>query len=130
MLTLSVRYLTAANDLTFGLNRFILTISVTITYQNIVVVVSDPPLPDEGSSLKITRVVLLGKMGGEEIKSLKMEKTESCLICLYDLSGFSSSKRGAATRMNCSHIFHCRCLLKWLQRKNTCPLCWTVLYDR
>lgn len=58
---------TAANDLVFGLNRFTLTITVTITYQNVVVVVSHPPLPDEGLSLKVMRVVLLGKM--EERKS-------------------------------------------------------------
>ncbi|KAL0730787.1 hypothetical protein Bca4012_026881 [Brassica carinata] len=121
---------TAANDLGFGLNRFTLTIPVTITYQNVVVVLSDPPLPDEGLSLKVMRVILLGKMGREEIKSLKMETTKSCWICLDDLSSFSSStKRGVATRMNCSHVFHGRCLLEWLQRKNTCPLDQTVLYD-
>ncbi|CAH8304879.1 unnamed protein product [Eruca vesicaria subsp. sativa] len=118
---------TFANELGFGFNGVTLTISVKLTYQN-VVVVSDPA-PDEGLSLRATilRIVLLGKIDREELKSLKME-TESCSICLDNLSG-SSSKRGAATRMNCSHVFHDLCILEWLQRKRTCPLCRTVLYD-
>ncbi|RWS20566.1 hypothetical protein B4U80_14936 [Leptotrombidium deliense] len=24
---------------------------------------------------------------------------------------------------NCSHLFHCECLTKWLLRNSTCPLC-------
>ncbi|KAF8086503.1 hypothetical protein N665_0623s0010 [Sinapis alba] len=33
---------------------------------------------------------------------------------------------GYATLMNCSHVFHERCLLEWLQRNNTCPMCRAV----
>ncbi|XP_009126090.1 E3 ubiquitin-protein ligase RING1-like [Brassica rapa] len=71
-------------------------------------------------------MVQLGKMSKEELKTSKME-TEPCSICL---DSFVSGKHGVSTRMTCSHVFHEKCLLVWFQRRNTCPLCRTVLYDR
>ncbi|CAA0393564.1 unnamed protein product [Arabidopsis thaliana] len=71
-------------------------------------------------------MVLLGRMKAEEFKSLKME-TEPCSICLESL--VSGPKPRDVTRMTCSHVFHNGCLLEWLNRKNTCPLCRTEIYD-
>ncbi|VVB07720.1 unnamed protein product [Arabis nemorensis] len=114
---------TAATMLGFGRNGIHLTIVVKITYETVVVMSNDEGLSKRAALL---RMVLLGKIGREELKSLKME-TEPCSICLENLSG---SKPGScATRMTCSHVFHDLCLLEWLKRKNTCPLCRTVLYD-
>ncbi|ESQ38242.1 hypothetical protein EUTSA_v10029381mg [Eutrema salsugineum] len=108
---------TAATALGFGRNGFNLTISVKITHQTVVV-----------NSEELLRMVLLGsKMNTEELKSME---TEPCSICLDELSGSNSKKTGVPTRMTCSHVFHDRCLIEWLQRKNTCPLCRSVLYDR
>ncbi|KAL1214099.1 E3 ubiquitin-protein ligase RING1-like [Cardamine amara subsp. amara] len=77
---------------------------------------------DEG----MLRMVLLRIMKDEkEFKSLKME-TESCSICLENFSGSNSKP----TRMTCSHVFHAPCLVEWLYRKKSCPLCRTELYDR
>ena len=122
---------TAATSLGFGHNGFVMEIDYNVVY---VVVRSDHPPLDESVSLRasLLRLVLSGSVGyREETKGLKME-TEPCSICLDNLvvSGRSNSKRGVPTRMTCSHVFHDGCLLEWLQRKNTCPLCRTVLYDR
>lgn len=119
----------AATEAGFGRNGFFLTMNVKITYQNVVVMSVPPPSNDEALSKRIMvlRMVLLGRIGKEALKSLKME-TEPCSICLDNLSG--SKPAGVPTRMTCSHVFHDRCLLEWLKRKNTCPLCRTVLYDR
>ncbi|XP_009114633.2 uncharacterized protein LOC103839902 [Brassica rapa] len=102
-----------AARLGFGCNGLIVTITVKII---------PSPLKEE----VLTRMVQLGKMRKEELKTSKME-TEPCSICLDNLV---SDKHGVSTRMTCSHVFHEKCLLVWFQRKNTCPLCRTVLYDR
>ena len=42
-----------------------------------------------------------------------------CCICLDD-----NNEGDLAIRLpNCSHIFHKKCILDWLQRKCTCPVC-------
>ncbi|CAB78262.1 putative protein, partial [Arabidopsis thaliana] len=108
---------TAAIDLGFGRNGFTLTVDATVTYLTVSVT------SDNERSL---RMVLLGRIKTEELKSLKME-TEPCSICLESL--VSGPKPRDITRMTCSHVFHNGCLLEWLKRKNTCPLCRTELYD-
>ncbi|KAG2331476.1 hypothetical protein Bca52824_002656 [Brassica carinata] len=76
----------------------------------------------------LSRMVQRGKMNKDDLTSPKME-TESCLICLdnFVFDDGSSSKHGVPTRMTCSHVFHDGCLLEWFQRKDTCPLCRTLL---
>ncbi|KAL9816506.1 putative transcription factor C2H2 family [Arabidopsis thaliana] len=108
---------TAAIDLGFGHNGFTLTMAATVTYRTVSVMSNDE---------KSLRMVLLGRMKAEEFKSLKME-TEPCSICLESL--VSGPKPRDVTRMTCSHVFHNGCLLEWLKRKNTCPLCRTEIYD-
>lgn len=127
---------TAAISLGYGRNGFVMEIYCKVFYEN-VVVRSDHTPRDELLSLKafLLRLVRSGSVGyTEETKGLKMEtepEGEPCSICLDNLiSRDSNSKRGVPTRMTCSHVFHDGCLLEWLQRKNTCPLCRTVLYDR
>lgn len=114
----------AAMDSRYGNNGVELTVFVKVTYTSVnVMPVPYPSNPE--TSLTVMRMVLLGRMKAEELKSLNME-TESCPICLQNL--VSSSK--TLTRMRCSHVFHNDCLMEWLSSKNTCPLCRTVLYDR
>ncbi|KAL4231281.1 RING finger protein 24 [Mactra antiquata] len=52
-----------------------------------------------------------------------MDKTrfktrETCPVCLDDFL-----KKEKIAVCSCHHVFHSRCLLEWLQRKNNCPLC-------
>ncbi|EOA19751.1 hypothetical protein CARUB_v10003910mg [Capsella rubella] len=108
----------AAINLGFGRNGFTLTLEVKVTYQTVSYTSNEE---------KYLRMVLLGRIKSDELKSSNME-TESCSICLENLSG-PMKPSDFMTRMTCSHVFHYRCLLEWLKRKNTCPLCRTVLYD-
>jgi len=41
-----------------------------------------------------------------------------CSICLAELSVGSK-----AIRLLCLHIYHDECIMKWLDRSNTCPMC-------
>ena len=46
------------------------------------------------------------------------EVDDECAICYaaYELGSYQA-------HMRCGHVFHSRCLTKWLQRKQTCPVC-------
>ncbi|CAN8308335.1 unnamed protein product [Cochlearia groenlandica] len=123
---LATEILTEANALGFGHNVFALTLTVTLTYQTVVVMSeSHSPSKEDVLMATVLRLILLGKKisGGEE------ETREPCSICLDDIS-CSDTKHGFPTKMECSHVFHSRCLKEWLQRKNTCPLCRCVLYEQ
>jgi len=56
------------------------------------------------------------------IQKLKKGESEICNIC------FESVPPGTENKTKCGHSFHCGCLLKWLERKNTCPCCREELY--
>ncbi|XP_042483953.1 RING finger protein 44-like [Macadamia integrifolia] len=48
--------------------------------------------------------------------------TETCMICMDEYV------RGVdVARLPCSHLFHGECIVKWLECKNSCPLCRYVL---
>lgn len=57
----------------------------------------------------LTRIVIEEGMESEAL---------TCSICLAELSVGSK-----ATRLPCSHFYHEECVMKWLDRSNTCPLC-------
>lgn len=108
-----------ASELGFGRNGFSVSIVVKIVTQS------------TSKYEVLSRMVQQGKMmNREELKSSQTQ-TEPCSICLNNLvfDDGSSSKHGVPTRLTCSHVFHDGCLLEWFQRKDTCPLCRTLLYD-
>ncbi|CAK7349841.1 unnamed protein product [Dovyalis caffra] len=45
---------------------------------------------------------------------------DSCVVCLDD---FSASVE--LTKLPCSHVFHEKCIFRWLQDSKSCPLCRT-----
>lgn len=49
-----------------------------------------------------------------------MPKTANheCAICLKEVFGISRART-----LQCGHTFHDKCIGKWLQRKQTCPIC-------
>ena len=52
----------------------------------------------------------------EKYESEKMNG--NCVVCLND---FEANKY--IVSLNCGHSFHKKCLIKWISRKETCPLC-------
>ncbi|XP_042483956.1 E3 ubiquitin-protein ligase RNF165-like [Macadamia integrifolia] len=58
----------------------------------------------------------------EEGSSSSSSSTETCMICMDEYV------RGVdVARLPCSHLFHGECIVKWLERKNSCPLCRSLL---
>lgn len=54
-----------------------------------------------------------------------MESEEMmCSICLVELLVGTQ-----ATRLRCSHLYHEGCIMKWLGRSNTCPLCRQIVHN-
>lgn len=44
----------------------------------------------------------------------------ACVVCLED---FSSSAK--LTKLPCSHVFHKKCIFRWLRNSKSCPVCRT-----
>nr|XP_004513208.1 E3 ubiquitin-protein ligase RNF181-like [Cicer arietinum] len=47
-------------------------------------------------------------------------QTSTCSICLVD---FSFGSKAICLPSPCSHVYHENCIMSWLNRSNTCPLC-------
>ncbi|XP_057776702.1 E3 ubiquitin-protein ligase RING1-like [Salvia miltiorrhiza] len=47
---------------------------------------------------------------------------QSCPICIEDFE-VNSDTSGAVNELPCKHYFHKDCIVQWLQRSSTCPLC-------
>ncbi len=43
---------------------------------------------------------------------------EDCVICME-----RSKRNDKMARLQCGHVFHCKCLQEWLGGSHTCPLC-------
>ena len=54
-------------------------------------------------------------MTEEEIKKIKKEKINKCIIC------FSEIEKGKY--LNCGHIFHLNCIKEWILHYKSCPMC-------
>lgn len=69
------------------------------------------------------------------IKSLAIKRSTSslikrvgkdvCSICLDDVA-----VNEKVCLLNCTHMFHENCIVKWLGQNNTCPLCRCQLYEK
>lgn len=66
---------------------------------------------------------------------MKIESENECSICLEP---FIDPEKGqlllpsgehvnVRILPNCAHMFHSACINKWLSKKDTCPLCRTVI---
>jgi len=58
------------------------------------------------------------KMDIFEIKELIKSDNDKCIICQkgYDVEN-------EVMRLNCSHLFHKECIIRWLIENDSCPLC-------
>ncbi|KAI7996197.1 E3 ubiquitin-protein ligase RING1 [Camellia lanceoleosa] len=52
------------------------------------------------------------------------EKCTTCAVCLEEFR-----KGTELTSMPCSHLFHHRCIVSWLESHNYCPVCRSVVSD-
>ncbi|GMP86557.1 hypothetical protein CsSME_00039288 [Camellia sinensis var. sinensis] len=52
------------------------------------------------------------------------EKCTTCVVCLEEFG-----KGTKLTSMPCSHLFHHRCIVPWLESHNSCPTCRSIVPD-
>ena len=43
---------------------------------------------------------------------------EKCMICMEEFEVGDTIKR-----LRCKHLYHSKCISKWLKQKKTCPIC-------
>jgi hypothetical protein len=79
----------------------------------------DLAAPKGGTGVSRSAIRKLIKKGG-----LVAEKSDqelgTCSVCLEELS---SPDGAELLRMDCSHLYHRRCILPWLEKRNSCPNC-------
>jgi hypothetical protein len=70
--------------------------------------------------LKLTIIMI------HELERIKIEEqmieyeAMTCSVCLVELSVVS---KAIQLPNPCSHVYHEECIMKWLNRSNTCPMC-------
>ncbi|KAK3437639.1 hypothetical protein EUGRSUZ_C02349 [Eucalyptus grandis] len=72
----------------------------------------------ESDPNQVTRGVSNGIIEKLKRKSYSVGKVDGCSICLEELDG-----KYKLMEIPYSHLFHSRCVVKWLERNNSCPLC-------
>ena len=68
---------------------------------------------------KFELIVEMDEYQYKHIQKYDSRKETECAICIEDFKGIDIIK----AFYKCEHIFHKRCLLDWLKKNNTCPLC-------
>ena len=51
------------------------------------------------------------------IETTEIPKNDNCSIC------YNNYKKKEISKLKCNHIFHKKCISKWLDTSHTCPLC-------
>ena len=54
----------------------------------------------------------------EDITLTEVNSSEDCSICLK-----VPKEKDIINKLPCKHIFHKECIVEWLSKINTCPLC-------
>ncbi|KAL5818819.1 hypothetical protein ACOSQ3_022754 [Xanthoceras sorbifolium] len=88
--------------------------------------ISSPAEPESAGGLvqlqQLDNSIILDGESFEEVpillKEEKVEDSTNCSICLE-----SVSVGKIVARLPCSHLYHTTCIIRWLHKKPTCPLC-------
>jgi hypothetical protein len=78
------------------------------------------PKPNPPTSNKTLKSLKRFKMNEKYCKKNEKGKLEypNCCICLSDIN-----KEEETVLLPCGHLFHWPCVLEWLNKNNTCPVC-------
>ncbi|GAB4845516.1 hypothetical protein Ancab_038921 [Ancistrocladus abbreviatus] len=82
-------------------------------------------VPNPEPEVSTQRSDLLQRVKREELEREDGDQDGSCAICLEKLT--AKEEEAEVLRLPCSHVFHGGCILKWLERHDSCPLCRFVL---
>ena len=74
-----------------------------------------PGVPSEDEVIRRRSALVIRPYNAED------DKDDECPICIDHHSGTVAMVQG------CKHYFHVACMHRWLEQKNSCPLCQTVV---
>lgn len=62
-------------------------------------------------------------------KASEYTDSKECSICFNNIKSYHNGI------LPCGHMFHSDCILKWIERSSTCPLCrqslkWTLINEK
>ena len=74
-------------------------------------------------------IAQLKRKNFQELAGIDLAEAESCCICCeaFDKPPANNEENLFITLPNCHHRFHEKCILSWLELKNSCPMCRDVL---
>ena len=68
---------------------------------------------------EVVKIVPAAKFSIDELEKVKMKLDGRCSICLEEFA----CEEDEIVQMPCSHVYHSRCIVKWLECNHLCPLC-------
>ena len=101
-------------DVTTYMNRQIMEIMGEETNNEALANVIRTLMEDEAM-----RVAPATKSSVDKLEKVKIKLHDKCSICLEEFV----SEIEEVARKPCSHVYHTRCIIKWLEFNHLCPLC-------
>jgi hypothetical protein len=80
---------------------------------------NDNQVDEEFEQKKKKLILEMDEFQYKHIGKYESRKETQCAICLSDFKNVDIIK----VFYTCDHIFHKKCLLEWLKKSNSCPLC-------
>ena len=59
----------------------------------------------------------------EDLERVKIETPMEVKVCSICLDAITIGMEAIRMPQPCSHLYHQNCIVDWLNRSNTCPLC-------
>ncbi|XP_010536270.1 PREDICTED: putative RING-H2 finger protein ATL19 [Tarenaya hassleriana] len=116
----------SANRMGFGRQGITMVVNVKLINDTIFLVSGSSPSRGASEALLQRLVEEQSFDSAEKLENSSNMESEACAICLENLLG----SEGALVQMpSCPHFFHRECLVEWLKRTNSCPLCRSVPYE-
>ena len=82
-------------------------------------------MQERNTILKPAKPEAIEKLVRRPVTEAECGKDGCCSVCLceWEYDTATESGREVGVEMPCKHIFHEDCLVGWLKRQNTCPVC-------
>lgn len=107
-------------------------ISISLSSDNLELLVSDvfndilniiiDRIPTFPETLKIPREKAVHYCCFKRLHRISVNDNSMCSMCPICLVNFKNNNTVIKSN-NCSHLFHYKCLKKWMKFKNSCPVC-------
>ena len=84
------------------------------------IVLSNVPINDNDRMMQEVTNNQDSIRGFEKVELKNVDSGDECMICLEELS---TGLPLGIIRSPCSHFYHYKCILTWIQKSSSCPIC-------